>query len=61
MLDKCSSIKEMTLDEAIAHCREIIEELIKSQECAGCIAQHSQLLGWLEELKSYKERDDYKR
>lgn len=37
----------MTLDEAIAHARDISE----TAECEQCRADHRQLAEWLEELK----------
>lgn len=39
----------MTIDEAIAHAREIAR-----QGCAECNRDHEQLAEWLEELKVYK-------
>ncbi|KZL88695.1 hypothetical protein [Clostridium magnum] len=47
-----NSIGNMTLNEAIDHCREIIR---KSNSCDECINQHAQLLLWLEELKNLRE------
>ena len=42
----------MTLDEAILHCKEIIEN---NSVCKDCINDHIQLLDWLVELKAYRE------
>ena len=54
----------MTLDEAIAHAREIAEEQRKACNLAWiwnnpdnikkCAEEHEQLVEWLEELKSYR-------
>jgi len=42
----------MTLDEAIKHA----EEVAQTQGCEGCCAEdHSQLAGWLHELKGFRE------
>ena len=60
----------MTIDEAIAHAREVAEiqrnndklnkTLGKSSpyyntDCIKCAEEHEQLAEWLEELKAYKE------
>ena len=60
----------MTIDEAIAHAREVAEiqrnndklnkTLGKSSpyyntDCIKCAEEHEQLADWLEELKEYKE------
>lgn len=55
----------MTLDEAIAHAREVAEEQIKACDLAWvwdnpdnikkCAEEHEQLADWLEELKAIKE------
>ena len=44
----------MTLDEAIEH----LEDLIKNKEflCESCKEEHKQLLIWLKELKTFKEK-----
>lgn len=60
----------MTLDEAIAHAREVAERNrkqykncpsdrtdIRHQTCEECAEEHEQLAEWLEELKSYKSDD----
>lgn len=44
----------MTLDEAIAHCKE------KSSGDSACASQHRQLAQWLTELKEYKEKKSAK-
>ena len=55
----------MTLDEAIAHAREVAEEQRKACDLAWiwdnpdnikkCAEEHDQLAEWLEELKAIKE------
>ena len=59
----------MTLDEAIAHAREVAEENFdlaqdmyfsdedtnERNKCLNCTEEHDQLAEWLEELKAYKE------
>ena len=55
----------MTLDEAIAHAREVAEEQRKACDLAWvwdnpdnikkCAEEHDQLAEWLEELKTIKE------
>lgn len=42
----------MTIDEAIEHCYEIVNNDCKNY---GCRMDHKQLAEWLIELKSYKE------
>ena len=44
----------MTLDEAILHCKEIIENN-PNNACKKCIDDHTQLLEWLMELKMYRQ------
>ena len=59
----------LTLDEAIAHAKEVAKanrdkaedyrrgedyEQIKADECVACAEEHEQLVSWLEELKRYK-------
>ena len=46
----------MTLDEAIQHCREQVQEQAK-KGCYSCAEEHQQLAEWLKELKAYKEGD----
>lgn len=52
-----------TLDEAIAHAREMASKLRKMtsitngkpyEECLECASEYEQLAAWLEELKKYK-------
>ena len=56
----------MTLDEAIACAREVVEENSSiltelslsgrdASECIKCKQEHEQLAEWLEELKKYRE------
>ena len=53
----------MTIDEAIAHAREVAEYKRKCNknsdcidiECERCAEEHEQLAEWLEELKAYRE------
>lgn len=44
----------MTLDEAIAHAKELSES---QSVCEDCREEHKQLAEWLEELKQYKEEN----
>ena len=57
----------MTIDEAIAHAREVVENnrktaeecllfdrFQKADECVMCAEEHEQLAEWLEELKAIK-------
>ena len=59
----------MTIEEAIAHAREVAEEKYndgflchanpddgKLDECVKCAQEHEQLAEWLEELKTYREK-----
>lgn len=52
--EECDA-KPMTLDEAIQHCKDIVE---KAGDCK-CSKQHAQLAEWLEELKDVKTRHAY--
>lgn len=45
---------KMTLDEAIAHAKELSEN---QSMCVDCREEHKQLAEWLEELKQYKEKN----
>lgn len=47
--------QEMTLDEAIKHCKEVAESCSGS----GCALDHRQLAAWLEELKRFKQPINY--
>ena len=59
---------DMTIDEAIAHAREVADENIKesmdtfpslkSKNCIKCAEEYEQLAEWLEELKKYKEKPE---
>ena len=44
----------MTIDEAIQHCREQVQEQAK-KGCYSCAEEHQQLAEWLRELKAYKD------
>ena len=44
----------MTIDEAIQHCKEQVQEQAK-KGCLSCAEEHQQLAEWLKELKAYKE------
>ena len=52
----------MTIDEAIAHAREVAEYKRKCNknsdcidiECERCVEEHKQIAEWLEELKAYR-------
>ena len=58
----------MTLDEAIAHAKEVADDMRQQimsepnkeimQKCVECIDEHEQLAGWLEELKAYKDAEE---
>ena len=45
----------MTLDEAIKHLEETLNNPNHEWNCAECRAEHEQLLAWLKELKALKE------
>lgn len=69
----------MSIDEAIAHAREVAKEQRKDNEnckykseygckgcadyyskpCIECAEEHEQLAEWLEELKCYKNDNDF--
>lgn len=45
----------MTLDEAIAHAREVASRKFDDRvHCIKCAEEHEQLAEWLEELKAYR-------
>lgn len=59
----------MTIEEAIAHAKEVAEEKYnegflchanpddgKLDGCVKCAQEHEQLAEWLEELKTYREK-----
>lgn len=48
----------MTLDEAIAHAKELSEN---QSMCEDCREEHKQLAAWLEELKQYKLASPHKK
>lgn len=64
---------KLTLEEAIAHAKEITEKNYRGAEfesidsidddiktnCIKCAEEHMQLVKWLEELKSYKEAEEH--
>ena len=43
----------MTIDEAIAHAREVAS--VQKDKCEKCAADHEQLAEWLEELKELRQ------
>lgn len=43
-----------SLDDAINHCKEVIENDCTSDTCKE---DHKQLLNWLKELKQYKQNN----
>lgn len=43
----------MTIDEAIAHARDVAEE--QRERCEQCAKDHEQLAEWLEELKDLRQ------
>ena len=45
----------MTIDEAIQHCQEKVQEQAK-KGCYSFAEEHHQLAEWLIELKAYKEQ-----
>lgn len=65
----------MTIDEAIAHAREVAseqkrrsgtcvqndDECDKFSNCIKCAEEHEQLAEWLEELKEFRNNDSYKK
>ena len=72
-----NNMTRLTLNEAIAHAREVAEKQRKdnnnckykkqygckgcaeyySKPCIECAREHEQLAEWLEELKTYKEKE----
>lgn len=45
----------MTIDEAIAHAREVASRKFDDRvHCIRCAEEHEQLAEWLEELKAYR-------
>lgn len=65
-------MERLTLEEAIAHAKEVAEKNYRSADfesidsidddikvnCVKCAEEHEQLAKWLEELKSYKEAEE---
>lgn len=65
-------MERLTLEEAIAHAKEIAEKNYRGAEfesidsidddiktnCIKCAEEHIQLVKWLEELKSYKDLEE---
>lgn len=65
-------MERLTLEEAIAHAKEIAEKNYRCAEfesidsidddiktnCIKCAEEHMQLAKWLEELKSYKDLEE---
>ena len=50
------SVIDMTIDEAIAHAREVSSRKFDDRvHCIRCSEYHEQLAEWLEELKAYRE------
>lgn len=65
----------MTLDEAIQHCLDVAkaqehiakhytptdyyDEANNPSDCLQCAADHRQLARWLQELKMYRESNDW--
>ena len=49
----------MTIDEAIAHAKEVASRKFDDRvHCIKCAEEHKQLAEWLEELKIYREFRD---
>lgn len=49
----------MTLEEAIAHAREVAEkQSLYLPECGLCAKEHGQLADWLEELLRYRRLEE---
>lgn len=47
----------MTIDEAITHCKEQVQEQAK-KGCYSCAEEHQQLAEWLKELKAYRNKSE---
>jgi hypothetical protein len=47
----------MTIDEAIQHCKEQVQEQAK-RGCYSCAEEHQQLAEWLKELKAYRSSSE---
>lgn len=48
----------MTLEEAIAHLRETLNDANHNWSCEECKSEHKQLLEWLIELQERRLKDD---
>ena len=48
-------IDDMTLDEAIAHAKDVGSKMICNCNTCECGKEHMQLAKWLEELKKYRK------
>ena len=47
----------LSIDEAIAHAREVASRKFDDRvHCIKCAEEHEQLAEWLEELKTYREK-----
>lgn len=56
-IKKEKSENVLSLDEAIAHARDVAEGRNPNvKACSQCAKEHAQLADWLEELKAYKQR-----
>lgn len=54
--ETCARCEEMTIDDAIRHCDEIVND---ESTGPGCSKQHKQLADWLRELKSLQQKYQY--
>ena len=66
-------MERLTLEDAITHAKEVAEQNYRcanfesidsidddiKTNCIKCAEEHEQLADWLEELKSYKEAEEY--
>ena len=55
MLDDSCALGILTLDEAIQHCIEVVDNWTEEKGCVECLNQHKQLRDWLLELKNARE------
>ena len=44
----------LTIQEAIDHCYDVINQ---NKACEECQEDHKQLIEWLEELRNYRKND----
>lgn len=50
----------MTIDEAIAHAREVASRKFDDRvHCISCAEEHEQLAEWLRELKDYRDKNKW--